>query len=341
MTYPQYQQSQGYAPTAPYQQASPAPQQPTSGAALPQPVPGLAIGGVAGGGAWPNMRHLQGCTLIFEPIKVDETKTTIVTEGGVKKVVPAPEAYFHLTVVDSPTGKIQYGDSLDDDDSKKRPNVWERDTPCRFTNVNSNRYGPLNEVRNALAAGEPARVGVVERGTQGNRPYMVTKPDKMVGGADRPDGTERFERASQVWAAVFTKTFTNPEPRSLLAAPAQLPQQVVYGQPTAAPTQPYPYGAGAQPLAQQQPYAQPVPTAIYQQGAPAFGYAPASAPTYMYPPSGTGGTAGQPLAQQPASAPPAPTQPYNPAFDAWIASLPVEQQAGARAQYAPQQGPGI
>ncbi len=85
MTYPQYQQPQGYAPQAPYQ---PQPQyQPTGGATLPAIPPPLATGG-AGGGAWPKMRHLQDCTIIIEPIRVDETKIATL---GAQKGQPQPE----------------------------------------------------------------------------------------------------------------------------------------------------------------------------------------------------------------------------------------------------------
>lgn len=336
---PRYAPQQQPAPVAPlqqlaaYQQQAPL-QQPTGGAALPQPVPGLATAG--NGGAWPKMRHLQGCTIILEPLRVDET-----AKGPDGKEMP--EAYFHLTVVDAPDGVIRYGDSLDRDPAKQRPLSWERAVPCRFTSVNDRGWGPVNEVRNALASGEPARVGVVEQGTQGNRPYLITKPDKMVGGGDRPDGTERFERASQVWAAVFTKTFTNPEPRSLLAAPAQLPQQVAYGQPAAAPAQPYPtpypglrpgYAVPNAPNPAADAYA-----ALAQQQSP---YMPQG---YATPNNGAGvpeayagpGYGQNPLTQAVQQSAP----PVDPAFEAWIASLPVEQQAGVRAQYLAQQGPGI
>lgn len=366
---------QGYAPPpqqyppqpAPPAQAPPAPAAPTGGAALPAVPPPLATGGGNAGGSWPKMRHLQGCTLIFVPLRVDEERTVVVNRNGVKAVEPQPEAYFHLIVVDSPTGKIQYGDSLDESDPK--PLAWERATPCLFTNVNDYGWGPVSEVRNALAAGEPARVGVVERGTQGNKPYLITKPDKMVGGADRPDGDARFQRAAQVWNQAFAAlngnpaAFNNPTPRALLAPPAAAPQQVAYGQPGAypqptpaqqyAPPAGYPAGPGAAPLAQSpympQGYATPNTGAgVPQQYAPQPAQSPMSAPPAAYPPGyGQYAPPQQPTAFAQAAAP-AVQSTGNPAFDAYIASLPAEQQGPARAQFATQgqfaaqpAGPGI
>ncbi len=72
-------------------------------------------------------------------------------------------------------------------------------------------------------------------------------------GNERPDGAQRYEAATRVWNEVFAKTFQNPEPRSLVAAPPQQPPQVAY-QPTAPAgyaqqqyaqtgTVPTPYGA--------------------------------------------------------------------------------------------------
>lgn len=345
---PQYA-PQGYAPPPPPAQPQYAPQpqqaQPPAigGTGLQTPTPPLATGGSASGGAWPKARHLQGCTFILEPIRVDETKTAIVKQNGVNTVVPRPEAYFHLTIVDAPGGKIQYGNSEDLDPAKQRPNVWERDVPCRFTNCNDYGYGFVNETRAALAAGEEGRVGVVERGTEGNRPYLVTRPDKMVGGADRPGGAERFEKAAYVWNLVYGSThggapFDNPAPRSLMAAPAQQPQQVAYAQPAQSPA---PY---TMPQPPQHPYPglQPgyaVPAAFNPAAAAQYG--PATGQPYTAPQA-----YGMAAPQQPAYAPP-PQGHYAPPspFEAWIASLPIEQQAGARAQYAQQQpgvaGPGI
>lgn len=368
---PQGQPPAGYGQPYPPQQ-----QPPQGGAALSQPAPKLSTGGGNAGGSWPKMRHLQGCTLIFVPIRVDEDRTIVVNRpGGVKEVVSQPEAYFHLIVVDSPNGVIQYGDSQDNDNPK--PLAWERATPCMFTNVNDYGWGPVNEIRNALAAGEAARVGVVERGTQGNKPYMITKPDKMVGGADRPDGQDRYMRAAQIWDQAFAAlngnpaAFANPEPRALLAPPTQPQQQVAYGQ----PQQPQyaPAMQGVQPGYVPTPYGQAPAGAVHPEYAAAAqqpgaqlqqGYA-AGGTTYEYPPQPQYAVPPVTPPGPPQSAPPAPTgypqgygqfaplqtaqPPQNPAFEAYIASLAPEQQAQARAQFAAQQqggapaagGPGI
>lgn len=365
MTYPQQQYPpQGYGQPQPYgapqQQPqyappmppAPAPQQQPPAQALARPAPALSTGGGNVGGSWPKMRHLQDCTVIFVPLRVDEDAKD---QAG----KPQPEAYFHLIVVDSPTGVIQYGDSQDS--AAPKPLAWERATPCVFTNVNDYGWGPVNEIRNALAAGEEARVGVVERGTQGNKPYMITKPDKMVGGADRPDGTDRFQRAASVWNAAYAflhgdrTAFANPDPRALLAPPAAPVAQVAYGAPQQPAAQPYgqyaPAMQAVQPGYVPTPYGQAPAAAVHpdyaaavqQPGAQiAYGIPPQSAPPAPQPyPQGYGQYA------------PAPAQPQstgNPAFDAYLASLPESQRPAALAQYMaqaagqpqpPQGGPGI
>lgn len=386
MTYPQQQYmpqvqhidpryaQQAYAPPAP------APQQPQYGAPqgtpwMPQQYGGAPAGtppqlggqGVPtsppalgqsqrtgeGGPKAPAPRHLVGRTVIFEPIRIDET-TTAKDQAG--NDVPRPTAYYHLTVVDG--GPLQYGDNRDHDISKQHGNTFEINTPCRFTNVSSDRFGIVNEVRDAMARGDMATVGVIVQGTKGNRPFLVTKVGRDLDGNERPDGAQRFELATQVWNTIFNKTFQNPEPRSLVAAPAVAAPQVQY-QPTAPAG--YPVPPSAQPGYGQNPYGQPaaypVPgsqTPGYQPGQPTYAQlvAEQSAPGFQTPyaaahpgtgPYGDGyHPAPQPsplaqLAQQPV-APPA-----NPAFEAWLATLPPEQQAAQRAAMAQMtpQGPGI
>ena len=144
--------------------------------------------------------------------------------------MPRPTAYYHLTVVDG--GSLQYGDNRDHDISKQHGMTFEVQTPCRFTNVSSDRFGIVNEVRDAMARGDMATVGVIVQGTKGNRPFLVTKVGRDLDGNERPDGAQRFELATQVWNTIFNKTFVSPEPRSLVAAPAVAAPQVQY-QPTA------------------------------------------------------------------------------------------------------------
>lgn len=316
MTYPQYQQPQGYGQPQPTYAPAPAQQQ---GQPIAPPMPTLRDGGGNGGTASPKMRHLLGRTIIVEPIRVDET----ATEPGTGK--PRPEAYFHLTVVDG--GPLQFGDNQDRDVTKQRPNTHEVDTPCRFTSINDYGFGFVQAVRDALASNEAGRVGVVQQGTRGNKPYLITKCGTDVEGNARPDGDARYAAAMELFGKIWAdrhaapgapKQFVSPEPRSLVAPPAQQSAPPVnYGAPAAQPA----YGYGPQ---------APAPSAngYYMPGQPTAAPAAPSYPQYV---------------------PPAPAAPQlPPAVEAWLASLPAGQAAGARAQYLAQQaaqpvpaGPGM
>lgn len=291
----------------------PAPQQ-TQGASLPAvppPVPTLAQGG--GGGAWPKMRNMVDRLIIVEPIRVDETATD-------PKGKPRPEAYFNLTVCNG--GPLRYGDSEDED--KPRAHTHEVDTPYRWSNVNSYSYGFVQAVRDALQNGERARVGIVQRGTMGNKPYLITKPSTDVLGNARPNGDALFAEGMAIWTKVWNslhpggEPWVNPTPRSLVVAPPTPQPQVSYGPP--AP------GAQYNPYAPQGQYVTP-----YAAANPGHGpYGDGPGPGYQ---------------QQPAYAPPqqfTPPQPAAPEFappvEAWIASLPPEAQASAREQMRAQAG---
>jgi hypothetical protein len=322
---------QPYAPPAPQQQY------PGAGGQLPPttPPPLANSGGSGNGVRAPKMRHLGGRTIIIEPTRVDETAIDQQTKQ------PRPEAYFNLTVVDG--GPLQFGDNQDRDVSKQHGNTHEIQTPCRFVGINSRDYGFVNEVRNALARGDVASVGVVEQGTKGNRPMLVTKCSTMLDGSARPDGDARYAAATQLWNAIFSKQFTSPEPRSLVATPAAPQQQVSYGAPVPqGPT----YGtAGGPPQ-----YATPAP-AQYANYAPAgqqfaYGVPPQASPiaTVFEPqqPAYAAGAApqgpyGEAAAYNPmTSVPQTPAaQPgVDPAYAAWLAAQQGQQQPAPA-------GPGI
>lgn len=342
MTYPQqYQQQppQQYgapqsAPWMPPQQAQafvgqipPAAAPPQGGQSLPTSAPALGQTRGAGGAVSPKARNLVGRTIIIEPIRVDENAKD-------DKGNPRPEAYFHLTVCDG--GPLEYADSQDRDPAKQHGPTKRVDVPARFTNVNDYGYGFVNEVRDALARGDLAAVGVFEQGTQGNKPYLLTKPGRDLAGNDRPDGDQRFQLAGQIWQSIFDKTFRSPEPVSLVAPPAQAPQQVAYAQP-AAPQQAYAYppvatygGTPGQGYAQAYAGAQQLTAEV--QG---YGYPPAS--QYPYQPQGYNPAAY--AAPAPVSAPAAAPQQQpaqDPQYLAWLAS---QQQAGG--QQAGPPAPGI
>ena len=324
---PRYANAPAYQQPAPPQYGgAPAPQQsapPMGGQALPTSAPALGQSGRTGGATAPAPRHLVGRTVIFEPIRIDETTTAKDNAGN---MVSRPTAHYNLTVVDG--GPLQYGDNRDHDVSKQHGMTFEVDTPCRFVGVSSDRFGIVNEVRDAIARGDLASVGVIVQGTQGNRPFLVTKPGRDLDGKDRPDGDQRFAAATELWSRIFAKDLAwNPTPRSLVAPPSQQPAQVSYQpQPAQGPT----YGTAGGPA--QYAYPTPAQYATYQPAG-----AQAQSPSY--------GTAGGPVPQQypqPTYNQQQPAQPpANPAYEAWLASLPPEQRAAMLGGRPQQNGPGI
>lgn len=355
--YPSQTYAPAYPPAPPVQQPYPYPQQqpPAAPAYAPQqqgqpitpPVPQLRNGSGGSGTPAPKFRHLLGRTIIVEPIRVDET----AMDTSVNPPVARPEAYFHLTVVDG--GPLQFGDSQDRDVSKQRPNTHEIDTPCRFTNVNDRSFGFVQAVRDALSAGEHGRVGVVQQGTKGNKPYLITKCETDVHGNARPDGEARFAAAMEIFGKIWQdrhnpsapKQFVSPEPRSLVAQPAPngyapAAQQVNYGygQPPA-PTQQaytspapqgYAYGSPQVPT----PYGPQNPAAVHPAYTAAVMTPPASQPSAPTQPAVDPAYAAWLAAQQQPTPAPAPSgPPLPPEVEAWLATLPAEQQAGSRAAY--------
>lgn len=338
----QYPPQQAYAPAQQYQQPPqaqgayvqqqypPAPAYGQPAAAAPTPVTPPALGQTrgAGGGVSPKARHLVGRTIIIEPIRVDEDAKD---QAG----KPRPEAYFHLTVVDG--GPLLYGDSQDNDPAKQRPMSFRVETPVRFTNCNDYGWGFVQDVRDALARGDMASVGVFERGTQGNRPYLVTKVGTQLDGSERPDGDARFMAATELWNRTFNKdTSWSNTPVSLVAPPAQAPQQVAYQQPAPMAQQLQSYPQPAYAPAPQQPgynpaaYAQPAPQQPSYAPQPQGPYGEAAAYN-PYTPVPQGTAAPQPSALAQAAA-------MDPGYAAWLAS---QQQAGVMPGTAPPQGPGI
>lgn len=302
----------------PPQQPAPAPQFGGQGLPTTPPPLGQSARTGEGGPKSPQPRHLIGRTVIFEPIRIDET-TTVKNDAG--QDVSRPTAYYNLTVVDG--GPLTYGDNRSQKIDEQHGMTLETQVPARFLNCQSDRWGIVQEIRDTMARGELASVGVIVQGTKGTKgspPFLVTKCARNLDGSERPDGDERFAAATQVWNAIFSKTFTSPEPRSLVAPPTAAAPQVQY-QPTA------PAGYASQQY--QQTGTVPTP----------YGAAPAGQlhPEYVAAATGYGYQPPQPVA----------APPVNPAFEAWLATLPPEQQAAQRAALAGQspntgpQGPGI
>jgi hypothetical protein len=375
---PQYGAPQG-TPWMPQQYGgAPAPQ--LGGQMPPTAAPALGESGRTGGGPKaPAPRHLVGRTVILEPIRIDETTKQKNDKTGEMEL--RPTAYYNLTVVDG--GPLQYGDNKSNDPRQQHGMTMETQVPARFLNVSSDRFGIVNEVRDTMARGDAASVGVMVQGTRGNFPFLMTKCSRDLDGNERPDGDQRFQAATQVWNAIFAKTFQSPEPRSLVAAPPVQPPQVQYQQQAPAGyaqqqyaqtgTVPTPYAAApagqlhpeyvaaaTQPAYNPGPAPQhyPVPGGTAADWA-ASPYQPQQAPQSQVQQFAHGGYmpeqlqtgAYNPPQQSAPPTPPSAQQGYgqNPAFEAWLATLPPEQQAAQRAALAgqpttqPQQpgGPGF
>lgn len=331
------------APPVPQQPPSPVTSPAGGGQALgPGAAPALVNNSQSGGTVAPKARHLVGRTVIIEPVRMQRAMNQETNEE-------VDEAVFHLTVVDG--GPLQYGDNQSKNASKRRPNTHEVATPCRFTAVSDMGWGFTSVVRDALDAGQPARVGVIEVSPHGKNPYKLYSCEVLPDDNPRPDGQRRFQVATELWNKIWQdkhaapgapRQFVSPEPRSLVAPPAgaQQPQpQVNYGAPAQQPPAGYaqPQGYGAPAYAQQgygMPAAAPAGPLAPPNGAPFYGMAPAAP-------------------QQP-SAPPAAAEPdvshLPPPVQAWLASLPPADRAaslpGVLAQYGGQPaaapaGPGM
>lgn len=351
--YPQQPPAQQYGAPQGYPGAVvtyPAPPQPPAQPAGPQQgqgivpsTPQLGDGGGNGGGqVSPKLRHLDGRTIVVLPHRVNEDAIDPDTKAK------RPEAHFDLVVVDG--GPLRYGDNIDDrNPHKNRPNTHEIDTPCVFVNASDIGGSFVNCVRDAIAAGEPGRAGIIERGNRGFRPYLITRCGEHVDRSTRQGGDAKYAAAMQIFDLIWQdkhsapgapKRFISPEPRSLVVAPPPGQPQVAYGAP------------------QQQAYVQPS-GAAYQSPAPAgyaqqqyqqtgavptpYGAAPAANlhPEYV-------AAATQPgYGAYPQSAPPAQYVPHPaeaqlpPPVKLWLDSLPAEQRAASLAAYlAQQQGQG-
>lgn len=275
MTYPNQQSPQGYAyppvypPQQPQQQGYPyaTPQQlPPNPSAFPAgaapqfvnpgetPAAAPALGfqdPSGGGGASPAARHLEDRTIIIRPRRIDETSSY---QGQSR-----PTAYLDLYVIDG--GPLIFGDS--EDRANPRPPTHRIETPAYFENVMIGNTAFVSEVRSKLGPDGRATglaLGVVQRGTRGKRPYMITTCAKDLDGNLRPDGEQRRTLAQQIYQAHEQGTWQPPKAVPLAAAVQQQPAaQVNYAQPQqlAWPAHPAPAVPDAAHYAQPQQYAGP------------------------------------------------------------------------------------
>lgn len=285
------------------------PQQPQQQSAPPAPQSAVELGfsDPSGGVANPTARHLDGRTIVIVPKRVDEQAKY---QGQDR-----PTAYFDLYVVDGPP--IMYGDS--EDRANPRPFTHTITAPAYFGDAMSGNVLFVNEVRSKLdAAGRPTgmALGVVQRGTRGNKPWLLTRCEKDVDGNDRADGEARRQAAQRLVFAHRSGEWQPPRATPLAQAQAPAVAPVQYGP---APGTPY----GHQPMAQQVPQ----PNGTY----PGASYTPqpvAVAPTSAVPAPPTG-------------YPPAPGWENNPAWNSFTqeqqSQIWTQVQAAAAAQSNQQQ----
>lgn len=264
MTYPNYQQPPGinqpqyYTPNQyvvpqfvpPQHQPQPAYAPPAPAPAANLPQGDFANPRVGGGDPEPRIRHLNGRTVIIEPLRIDENAKGMADASGVAAVRPA--LYAHVTVVDG--GPIAFGNEVKGG-SEIKPNDRQVSVPYRINNMIITNTWIVNACRDALPPiGNGLVLGVIVRGTQGNNPFLLNECEKHTDGSPRPDGAQRREAARQLWNAIKAGQFANPTPVLLqpvagsayaAANPYAAPQG--YGQPVnpvstvpAAP-QPAPY----------------------------------------------------------------------------------------------------
>jgi hypothetical protein len=264
----------GQMPTAPQFPPSyaPNPNVPTAPPA-PQNVAELGFSDPSGGVANPTARHLDGRTIVIVPKRVDEQAKY---QGQDR-----PTAYFDLYVVDG--GPIMYGDS--EDRANPRPFTHTIETPAYFADAMSGNVLFVNEVKSKIGPnGQPTgmALGVVQRGTRGNKPWLLTRCEKDVDGNERPGGEARRQAAMQLVFAHRSGEWQPPRATPLAQAQTPSVPQVAYSL-SVPPSQ---YGAQLPPTPNPyatpptQPYA-PVPQGVNVNApvsavpAPPTGYPPA------------------------------------------------------------------
>ena len=236
----------------------------------PQAAPALDLGfsDPSGGVANPTARHLLNRTIVIVPKRVDENAQY---QGQ-----PRPTAYFDLYVIDG--GPLLYGDS--EDRANPRPFTHTIETPAYFPDAQAGNVMFVNEVKSKLnPAGRPTgmALGVVQQGTRGNKPFLLTRCEKDVDGNERADGEARRQAAQKLVFAHRSGEWQPPRATPLAQAQAPAVPQVQYEPPTSpVPASQYSQGqwAAQNPQAsvpQQWPGAQPVSAVP----APPSGYPPA------------------------------------------------------------------
>jgi hypothetical protein len=256
----------GQMPTAPQFPPSYAPNPNVPAAPpVPQNVAELGFSDPSGGVANPTARHLDGRTIVIVPKRVDEQAKY---QGQDR-----PTAYFDMYVVDG--GPIMYGDS--EDRANPRPFTHTIETPAYFADAMSGNVLFVNEVKSKIGPnGQPTgmALGVVQRGTRGNKPWLLTRCEKDVDGNERPGGEARRRAAMQLVFAHRSGEWQPPRatPLAQAATPPVAPVQYTpqqYGAPAGYVNVPSPQ------FAQVAPGVQTNVTPASAVPAPPTGYPPA------------------------------------------------------------------
>lgn len=171
------------------------------------------------GGGLPGARHLEGRVVIIKPVRVDETTL------GFDKKTPAPTLIADIIVVDG--GPLVYGDQVNNAGQQLKPPTHRVETPAMFRGWMDSHMFIVNPCRDMLRAGQPVTVGIIERGTQGNRPYFLTETHTDVNRQPRTDPSfaQRRQAAIDVYNAFQTGQWQPPTPVELNPAPAAAPAQ--------------------------------------------------------------------------------------------------------------------
>jgi hypothetical protein len=211
---------------------------------------------VTGGGGLPGARHLEGRVVIIRPVRVDETTLAF------NKKDSAPTVIADIIVVDG--GDLVYGDQVNNSGQQLKPPTHRVSTPAMFTGWMDSHAYIVNPCRDMLRAGQPVTVGIIERGTQGNKPYFLTETHTDVDRKPRtdPQYAVRRQNAIDLWNAFQTGQWTPPTPVELNPTPAAAhaaqggwvqtgvgpaPAAAGWNTPTSAAPQPSPFGQTSAP----------------------------------------------------------------------------------------------
>lgn len=162
------------------------------------------------GGLFARPRHLEGRVVVYIPKRADNNAKGI--DGSVKAT---PNIHGDLLVIDGPS-PLLFGDKLASGGAVERPCTHSVTVPAFFANVIVGEQ----EVSKALARAVPPMgnglmVGVIVRGTKGNRPYLLQT-------LENDDPRRAFAR--QVYEAWRNKQWTPPEFVEIAPTPGSMAQ---------------------------------------------------------------------------------------------------------------------